>query len=171
RRLQHRAFAEVDDSVARPLAEADDRRCGLIPRPAQAEARPASARRHGAQRVDDRRIDPDPLQRGAEACELGGAVGLGVEMLQDAAATAGEMAAYGVGAAGAPLQPFDGAGLASALAAGAEPGLYAVARQRERHEDGLAAPMRDAVAPAAERFDRKVGYRVHVIRRVLDIPG
>ena len=155
-RLEHQAFAQIDEIVAKPLAKPDPRRLPRIAWPREPEPGPSPHRRHLPQRRDRCRVDPDPFERIQEAGELDRLVEDRLDMLQRAPAAAAEMATGWRGASWTRVEQLDHPPFAAAATAGAEPGANAIARGGERQIDRLALPSRDAVGAGADSFDQQL---------------
>jgi hypothetical protein len=155
--LEHRALRQIDEVVAKPLAEADPCRDPRIVRPRQAQPRAPPCRRDNLQRLHEARLDTDPFERAVKSAELECSIGSLVEMLQRAAAAMAEMPAGGFGAPAPGGQPLDNPAFAPAAAAGAEPDTYMVARHREGQKHRLAVMFGDPVAARADPLDEVVG--------------
>ena len=131
-------------------------------RPHQPQARASPRRWNDPQRLHEARIDADPFEHGLKCAELECSIGSVIEMLQGAAAALAEMPARRFGAPAPAAQPLDDPAFATATAALAEPGTYAVARYREGQEYRFSAMFGDPVAARADPLDDKLDKVVAV---------
>ncbi len=154
-RLQHQAFAQIDEFVREALAKPDTYRLARVTRARKTEPCPSPHWRNHPQRLDDHGVDPGPFQRVQQPAELDLPVEIGIEVLQRAAAASPEVATGRRNAPRARIEKFDDVPFQSAAAAEGEPGTHMVARHGEREKDGLASPSRDAVPGGADALDRQ----------------
>src|SRR6185312_6677266 len=142
RRRDDGAFRDIDQPMALPRVKPDPTARELEPR---AAPRP---RLQPPQRMDRRAAQALMRERGIEPGELGGGIGITVEMLQRAAAALAEMAAGGLHTRAGHEQLIERRRPALAAAA-QQPRAQLIARRGKGQKDRLAAPASDAVAALA----------------------
>jgi hypothetical protein len=81
RRLEHRAFTEIDKIVAEPFPVPNLSRLSRVTRPLQAEPRPPPRWRDYSKRPDNSAINADPFEGSKQSCELDRAVSVRIEVL------------------------------------------------------------------------------------------
>src|SRR6185503_8644974 len=108
-------------------------------------------------RIEDRCLaETGTTERFEQAGSLEGAIGLGLEMLQAAAAAQAEMAAGGIDALGRRREHRLEPGLPAFAAPADQAGAHALAGERARDIGRDAIEITDAVAASAEAPDREL---------------